>query len=508
MTTRAPIAAHGPPRRGEAGVSIVLAMLVLFVLIVVIFQVAYSSHMELEQAVYHVDRVRFRLAADACRLQAESVLLMDVEDAEEEAGVGGPLGGGGGGTDVTTSTDSLLDEWMNPSSLAPSLGEGMTLFVEVEDEDGKMNLLGLWAEDDEKRAEWRECFGRLLDRCFEGTSLDLSGLDAEDVVDALDEWVTGSRSFSTDVPVPPLKKSMALQEAEGSLDVDIIENDEIEFPLTMGELLFIEALRPEHVLGFVEDGVYYPGLDRYLTVWSHVELQEPEEDETDPFADSPLEEEEQEDDAGDGGSSGGSSSDDGVGTYTNDGLVNANTAPLAVLRALAPDDIPTSFLDRVIEYREKIYELRDGFYEEREREDSLFAQQSVFDETEGEEELDSDEEDDEDDPAQYVFERADDVFDKVEAEFELSIFTDEEEKQAFVSRLGVTSQVFTVKILVWDERTDQRSSYRTVAWRNEAGEVGPEMVTLLPLEEYHDSRRLEDYPEEVAELAEQRSLGL
>ncbi len=501
--------ARGRARSRLTGFSaLVLAMLVLFVLIVVIFQVSFSSHMELEQAVYHVDRVRFRLAADACRLQAHSVLLMDIEDAGEDAGVGGALGGSG--TDVTSQTDSLLDEWMSPAALEPSLGEGMTLFVEVVDEDSKVNLLGLWAEDDEKRAEWRECFSRLLDRCFEGTSLDLSGLDAEDVVDALDEWVTGSRSFQTDVPVPPLKKSMAMQEAEGSLDTDIIENDEIEFPLTLGELLVFEDLRPEHILGFVEDGVFYPGLDHYLTVWSHVELQEPEEDETDPFADSPLDDEPEEgedDEDGDGG--GGSSSDGTSGAFTNDGLVNANTAPLAVLRALAPDDIPTSFLERVVEYREKIYEVRDQFHEDRERErqDSLFAGDSVFDDTEGEDQLEGDEDDD-DDPAQFVFERPDDVFDKVEAEFELSIFTDEEEKQAFVSRLGVTSQVFTIKILVWDEKTDHRATYRTVVWRSEAGEEGPEMVTLLPLEEYHDTRRLEDYPEEVAELAEQRSLGL
>jgi hypothetical protein len=496
---------HAPHRRSERGLSILLSLLVLTVLIVVLFQVVRVSFVELDQAGYHVAAVQTRYLAEACRMQSESVLLMDIEDAgleDEEGGGGGdPFGGlgdqaGGAAEDaanVTMSTDSLLDEWNNSTSLAPPMGEGLTIYVEIEDEDSKVNLLSLWTEDEDKREEWREILERLLDKAFEGTTYDFSSIDTSDILDSLDDWVKGDRSIFDEVPLPPLKLSSEEDEAILSeVDTDIIDNEERHFPLTIGELVQIEGITPEHVWGFVEDDVFYPGLARYLTVWSELELKEPDVDEDGEFSDSPFEGSvfDEDDDPEE-------EDQEIVAEPTAGGRVNVNTAPLIVLRAVAPEDIPMAFLERVIEFRERIFELRDAWEEALKDPDNS----SVFDdEGEGDGEPGGE---DETDPTYYVFQSENEVFDKVESEWDLSVFTDDADKSLFVSRLGVVSNVFTVKILLLNEQTDRRSTYRTILWRMTSGDE-PRIITLLPLEEVADPRRMADYPEDLSDLAQER----
>ncbi len=496
-------------RRSEQGLSLLLAMLVLFVVLIVVFQTSSLSISELDKASYYVANTQMNFLAEACAVQAGSVLLMDVEEREEEGGGAGALGAGGlgagGGEDeggdtaaqVTMNTDSFLDEWMNPSALAPPMGEGLTVFVEIQDEDSKINLLGLWTEDEDKREEWREVFTRLLDKAFEGTSLDFSAIDVSDILDDLDDWVKGQRNRFREPPLPPLKKSRAQDEAEGDseLDTDIIENDEVHFPLTLPELSLIEGITPQHLWGFIEDDVHYPGLMTYLTIWSELELKDPSKEEEEEFADSPF--------AGSVFDDELNSEDDEIppedleisAKQTAGGRVNANTASLVVLQALAPEEIPVAFLERVIEFRERIRELRAEY------EDNVGSstEGSVFGDSE-----EGDEDDEENDPAHYVFQTEDEVFSKVEAEWELSVFSDDEQKSLFVSRLGVISNVFTIKVLVQDEEAGRRASYRTVVWRMESDGEDPRIVTLLPLEPIAESRRLSDFPEDIEEHADRR----
>ncbi len=526
--TRAAPAVQGPPMppttsadRREQGAALVLTMLVLMVILVVVFQTDVLSHAERDQAAYYVSNAQMYYLAEACAMQAGSVLLMDVEEkqsggedgggglgvgADGGLGFGGGDDGGGEGEDggtsaaqVTMDTDSYLDEWMNPAALAPPLGEGFTLYVEVRDEDSKINMLGLWTEDEEKREEWREVFERLLDKAFEGTSFDFSAIDATDVIDELDDWVKGQRGRFRETPLPPLKTSRAEDEAkkDSKLDTDIIENEERHFPLTIPELELIPGVEREHVWGFVEDDEYHPGLMEYLTVWSELELKDPpaEEDgefEDSPFAGSVFDDEMNEDDVEEPEDAEISANP------TANGRVNANTASLVVLRALAPEEIPNAFLDRVIEFRERIHELRDEWEDTL---GDLGAQGagSVFgDRPEGQDE------DEENDPAHYVFQTEDEVFDKVEAEWELSVFSDDEQRSKFTERLGVLSNVFTIKILIQEPESGRRATYRTVVWRMESDGEDPRIITLLPLEPYEDTRRPQDYPEDLQERTDRR----
>src|SRR5262245_40931761 len=230
---RRPLPAASPDRRrGERGVSILLAMLVLFVLVVVIFQVKFDATVELDQARATVENARMAHVADAAFQQARSALLMDIEQASSDKGGAGsdPSGGGGGGSpfglggggsedegsgdthgddsggsggdssedgsgdssgkgtgadvsDVIARTDSKLDDWQDSVALQPPVGNDFTLWVEVVDEDSKINLLGLWTPDETERAKQHEIVRNLLDKAFEGTSLDLSWTDATEILD-------------------------------------------------------------------------------------------------------------------------------------------------------------------------------------------------------------------------------------------------------------------------------------------------------------------------------------
>jgi len=561
---------HAPPasyrlpracarRRGERGVSIVLAMLVLFVLIVVIAELRFDASVELDQARATAEGARMRMVAEAAFLQARTSLLMDAEAAQDqssggmgsgdESGGGGSagkeggdplgLGGGGGGggdegggdeseegggggeggegtgsdvSDVIARTDSRLDDWQDSVAIQPPVGNDFTLWVEVEDEDSKINLLGLWTKDTAQREAWHEIVRNLLDRVFEGSSLDLSWTDATEILDGLDDWVKGQRGSFDPVPKPPLKKSNADEKAEeGGLETAVIDVEERNYPLTLGELLLIEGLRPEHLHGFVEDDHFYPGLERYLTLWSQLELK-PEPPVADEFADSPFTKGSLFDQPSPTSSSGDTGGDEESGdeelqaSPTNDGLVNVNTAPLPVLRALAPDDIPTTFLEHIDEFRGRIDELR--------KEGKLDGSASLFDDkpessgdqAEGQDEGDDGgmfEGDDDDDPTKYVFEMPDEVVSKVEQEFGIELGADPDVVTEFITRLAVNSQVFTIKVLVLDEATGRRASYRSVVWRMLGGEK-PLAVTLLPLEPYYDARRLSDFPEDIAEKSKER----
>ncbi len=583
---------HAPPdtfsahpvvrRRSEAGVSIVLAMLVLFVLVIVLFQVRFTASVELDHSRAFVDAARMGMLADAAFQQAQTQLLLDVDTPDDGSGgdagggdllggLGGAGGGDGGGgdgggdasgsvdggpgsdeqasiADTIAKTDSLLDEWQDSSALSPALGQDFTMFVEVEDEDSKINLLGLWNPDKDIAAKHREIVRRLLDKAFEGTSRDLSIVDATDLIDSLDDWVSGNRGTFDPVPVPKIKPSNADEEkTETELSgAGFLDNQKVNFPLTLGELADIEGITSERLVGFVEDDTFYPGLDRYLTVNSSLEIK-PKPKTDDLFGDSPFTKGSLFDkpgltagantgaggagaggagagagEAGGAGGAGGSDTgtDDTEESFdpTNDGLVNANTAPLTVLRALAPDEIPTSFIEKIVEYRKEIIRLQlEGALDETGG--SLFDDKpgtgSGASGASGSSGSDSggtggsssgagfgDTAEDEN-IIDFVFSTPEEVVDKVEQKYHFTLNLDPGVKTDFTSLLTTSSKVFTIKILILDEHSGRRSSYRGTVWRMTGGEY-PQMLTLVPLEPAYDPRRLKDFPKDLSETSDDR----
>jgi hypothetical protein len=536
-----PAAPREDPRRGERGVSLVLAMLVLFVIAVVVTGVRYSASVELDRSRALLYETRMRWLADAARMHAQSVLLTDVEQAPEgaegdesstaTASADGLFDTGSSGddtgatsdeedsaasiADTTARTDSRLDEWMNHAALAPALGQDFQVLVEVVDEDGKVNLLGLWSPDEDQREPHREIVRRLLDKAFEGTSHDFSYSDATDILDRLDDWVDGQRGTFDPIPQPKLKPTIAqeTEDDEEGLDTEIIDMDGKHYPLTLGELVMLDGIDPTHMRGFVEDNEFHPGLDDYLTIFSNLEVKPPpvadELFDDSPFTQGSMFDQSLEDTGSDvtEGSEDGEPTDELMAEPTNDGLVNVNTAPWAVLRAVAPEDVPNSFIDKIVEFRLRIDEVQE---EAGLSTSSLLG--AFNDDQEGGDESDEGAEEDsnfgdeeEQDATKYVFETPDEVIGKVEEEFEIELNLDPGIVSEFITRLAVTSQVFTVKILTVDPETGRRASWRTTVWRMMSADR-PRIVTLLPLEAYHDPRRMQDFPGDLEELTEQRVL--
>ena len=102
-----------------------------------------------------------------------------------------------------------------------------------------------------------------------------------------------------------------------------------------------------------------------------------------------------------------------------------------------------------------------------------------------------------------MFEKPEDVVPKVEEEFGIELKVDPDIESQYVTRLAVNSQVFTVKILVLDQQTERRSSWRGVIWRMEGGEA-PLALTLVNLEPCYDPRRLRDFPSDIADQSKER----
>ncbi len=557
--------------------SLVLVFLVMLVMVAVLTELRYNASVELDRAQSLVEGNRMRRLADAAMQQAQAALLMDSEAAQAAEATGGAgLGGapdpaapspfGGEGQDpaapgepdmaaIIAATDSKLDDWMDSAALTPALGEDWSLCTEVEDEDSKINLLGLWTADQDARQVQHDIVRDLLDKAFEGTSRDISFSDATDILDRLDDWVAGNRGSFDPIPKPVLKKSNAAEQAEekgGTLDTAVMDTGESNYPLTLRELCLLPGILPEHMSGFVEDDVFHPGLESYLTVFSQLELKPKPKVAEDAFGGSPFSTGSLFDKpavgagqpgAGGGGTGGGGAGEGGgtaaagtgsmagggasgptmedegfAPTPTNDGLININTAPLAVLRAIAPTEIPTSFLEKIVEYRSKIDELKKdqalgGIGSLFDKQDAGTADEKAGAEDAPESGFTKSEDED---ITQYVFQTPQEAIDKVQKEYGYELALDPGVETTFLGRLTVTSQVFSIKVLVYSLTRNnstarmefgRRSSWRTVVWRM-LGDAVPHVLTLSSLEPFHDARRLKDYPGDLAQLADDQGRAL
>jgi hypothetical protein len=230
--------------------------------------------------------------------------------------------------------------------------------VWVEDENRKLNLLALWSPD-EKFAEFsRDRFVRLIDTLREDSDLDVSTNDAQRIVLEIVEW--GKRQGTEQMPRPKLKS-----EDE--------KRREIAAPMHLDDLMLLPSVTPDLFFDRVLDGKWYPGLESVMTLWTSLRV-----DPGDPAKlarqraaaeargekpkDAPPEQ------AGGNQPSGGNAGNqsgaqpggaeqpppqpDGLGI-----LVNINTAPRQVLRALLPSDrMPDRVLDAIIKYRNEVDE--------------------------------------------------------------------------------------------------------------------------------------------------------
>jgi len=492
------------PLESERGVILILAMLVVLVLACVVVQLFFTTTVNREITEHQKIAYPMAMAARGALLQAQAVLIQDLQNQAADAGTGdeggdtgtggdtggdtgdepgggpGIDGGDGGGEEPAgesgANSDSLVDEWARPGAIAVMTSNELDVKVVIRDEDSKFNILSIVAKDEEYAEECRDRLARLIDTFREDTRADVSMSTADRLVDSMVKWFEGNRDTDR-FPKPKIKTGPKDEEPE------TLDRDEINFPLSIEELQMCEGMTPEILFGFQEKGERIPGLIEFITCHSNLIFDEiptdEEEIEDDPYGNETGGEEEE--DPPPGGETGDEEEEPEVAIETNNGRININTAPLPVLRALMDDsEITNSVLERIIEFRDKAIE---AYEKSLERDWEL------------------DNPDDEDEDEDFIFTDPAEVIERVEDYFETSFNLEKDAEEKFASLLTVTSNVFTIYVSVRKTEANLCQNFRAVIWRRSGGaastgvETGeettdseqtsePHFITLVPLEPY------------------------
>jgi hypothetical protein len=455
------------PRKGEQGVVLILALFVILILLVIVPQFRFSASVERELAFNEVGELQMESLARAAMLRAQAALLVDLSDDQAEGesgedGAGGDMpggnggagtgdgsgggGGGGGGAAPGTHCDSLDEVWAN-GEFTLQMGEeaGFKTKILITDEDAKLNLLLLFAEDEDYRREWRERFERLLDLFRDGEPDDLSVNEAGDLVQRIEKWMQGDRA-NDELAIAPLASGDWRKELDRP----------VHAPLTLGELCLAGGIKPTLFHGFAtgedDQKKWVPGLSQMLTVWSNLEFVEAQQADEDITPPDPSQTERARPEA------------QGV----NNGRINVNTAPIAVLKSLFPDnEIPYSAWDEYEEFRrESLEDLK------REREELA----NLTDD-----EKRRREDDKEAGAAQYPLTTIDELR-KVDGFSPDSSSITPEKWNKLASYITVESNVFSIVVVVSSHEQPRRYYVaRSLVWRREQGEES-RCIPVVPFE--------------------------
>lgn len=404
------------PQHGRRGAALLLAVLLLLVLVAIVFQINVSTSTQARVGRNEIGLASMDMAIESALLEVSDKLKIDAEGAADSQGSQQPSGGGaagglpgsdpaaGGGqgqsnSDKAAACDSRRDEWARPART--EINE-IKLRVLIQDEDSKVNVLSMLTSDEKEAKAAFDRVVRVLDLCREGTRMDIDSSDAEEMAQAMLEYMTKGAADLT----RPKQLSANPEQTDQRL------------PRSLREFQVLAPFEPQHFRDFRdEDGVRVHSIESFLTVWSSVVVVEdsPTASAALASAQSGTGSASSSNRTGSTGSSGtgktaGSSSSSGQksgssGTQTGTGLggtgsagstqggagqtgsgqsgsgqsgtggngqtgsgqggtgqggntspggwqVNINTAPVAVLKSLFDDrEVPQRFWDKVIEYR-------------------------------------------------------------------------------------------------------------------------------------------------------------
>ncbi len=368
-----------------------MAILVLFVLVLIVFQISISTSTDARIARNQTTIANMDLAIESVLLQIFEDLKADGEAgaaagsaavagqaSSPEPGIQGGAGGGG-------PTDSSQDDWARPGRY--EINE-LTLRILFQDEDSKFNVLNLLTPDEDEARKAHERVIRILDLCREGTSADIDSSKAEDMADAMLEHM--QRRENSVLPRPKLVTDDEENAPERGL------------PMSLREFVVLEPFDESHFRDFRdEEGAVVHSITSFLTLWTSLTTKDaasqpasatpapepspPENpltantgaggDPEEPLSGSgepegvPGQEEPVE--GGEPGETGARAAEE---DRSGGVRINVNRAPRAVLHALMDDrEVPSYFWDRIVEYRnEEDEEAQDSdeepVYDEFDRE--------------------------------------------------------------------------------------------------------------------------------------------
>ncbi len=318
----------------ERGAALILSLMILTLLVILVFQMSYTTKIDLRLAKNRLDTAVLHYASEGVMTRASAYIEADARENEWDAQ--GDLwetasfaaDEGDGMEDYDYSADPWGDEDAEQESQ-------IDLEVIIIDEERKLNI-GMLAEPREQsRAEERAqdrqnrrrnrgeqnqdnnnaqgeeprnraADEKLREQVFEGlisilvdfrdgTSFDLTGTEARRIAEAIRDYVTAAPTNDAgeeDIPKPE------------TVDAPILSVDELLLVEGITEDLLFDFLDPE------DDTIVIPGLLNFVTIWSS-------------------------------------------------GLVNINTAPEEVLRALFDKDRRDE-AESILEYRDEYEEDDEG----------------------------------------------------------------------------------------------------------------------------------------------------
>ena len=328
---RTPFRSASVPTAAERrGAALLLSLIVLFVLVAIVFQISIGTGTDARVARNEVGLATMDLACESALLEVVEMLKSDAPatGGEGEAGAGGlpNMGGGddlsGGGEDQGGgNVDSRQDQWGQPQRT--QINE-IDLRILIQDEDSKYNLLNMLRDDENAAEKSYERVVEILDLCRGGTSEDIDSSTAREMADAMREHMR-DRTQS----LLPKPKQLS----------DLEDKEDFGLPMGLREFVVVDPFHEGHFRDYLdEDGLPVHSIGSFLTVWTCLSMDPPLPTSDTPDADS------------------GDRTADAAGAtsfVTGPGIVvNINTAPLAVLRALMPDHaVDPRLWDDLLEYR-------------------------------------------------------------------------------------------------------------------------------------------------------------
>lgn len=326
-----------PGNRREDGIALILALLVLTLLVIIVFQLAYSTKVDLRLAKNQLDTTVLSYATDGVVARAKAYLAADSAennwDAPGDLWESASFAADEGMEDYDYSADPWADEDQETEGR-------VELEVIIVDEERKLNLTMLAerpqdqqannnnnrnnrnnrdgegnqnqnqnqgnqpqnkAEEKKKRERYFDALIHILVEFRDGTPYDLTGTEAREIAEEIRDYVTRPAETNTG-------------------DGDIPHPDTTDRPmLTVDELLMLDSVTEDLLFDFIDEDdeeTVVPGLLNFVTIWSS-------------------------------------------------GLININTGLPTVLRSIFEKD-KRDVADEILDYRDE-YEEPDEDFDERSR---------------------------------------------------------------------------------------------------------------------------------------------
>lgn len=248
--------------RQQSGSALILALIAALLLMIVSFEVAHTTRIE----AFIAHNIEIDAALDvACDAGLERALARLREDRQQ--------------TEIDSQKDSWFSLYVDTELIESDAADSefmiseenneyggdetereTRLYIETFDESAKLNVYWLLAQDDAEARKRRENFANLIDYFRKDSAADLQFSDGSTIARELEAFL--KRNPETEyhrVLYPPTKQNGTFLDLQDLLYVHSDSNDKFWYDLLWDRL--------------DEDGeTIIPGLWRYLTVWSDMQI--------------------------------------------------------------------------------------------------------------------------------------------------------------------------------------------------------------------------------------------